>query len=154
MNLNVNKKVYRLVSKFNVQEFKIKLKQYREKKGLRKRDFGRILDRSLQQIIQYENVNNKGHFPRLDAFATICEILQADPKDLLCMKWIDVDNDPEPMVVYRYQLLNKNKKMIWICPKCKFTNIHYSVKEIIVNDEFNLFCESCEEFFNKLYLDV
>lgn len=153
--------------------FCVRLKEARLLSGLTRRELGRKIGKTDQQIQRYESLNVKEkQYPTLQGFKNLCIELQVIPSWLLGIVWNNCEKNPESGIIYTWKIVYDYTAIHWICPKCKRKNVTYgewgemkrvkqlnapTIYDLVLNIEKlkceNYICEydDCGEYYERLY---
>lgn len=144
----------RIINNFKQNEYFLALRKAREKLGLSRQQLGDKLGKTGQQITRYEGEGGeKPQFPPIPVFVMLCQILQISPNKVLQFEEVNIEDSPEPSVIYDWQL--KKDRIYWDCPICLEKNISYGefgTKKAKRNNlrDYSFLCEHCDSYFDKL----
>lgn len=143
------------IVKFDRNYFGNALKNLRNIKNMSMIDLANEIERTLQQVRRYEEVKGDDkQLPSISTLAKICSVLEVTPDYFYNIQIINLLDNPEPGVIYKYEIIkiNKNiKKIIWQCPNisCHYENIILTAT--VFEDGKDWECDKCHFFYNKLH---
>ena len=103
MLLDLDRKIVKLDTIWNRNLFSKILREQREKNKLSRKFVSDYLGKNKKQIIRYED-ENETQLPYLTDIIKLCVLYQIQPNELLCFDYIDLEEHPEPGVIYRWEI--------------------------------------------------